>query len=145
MDRRHFLSAAGGVLLAGCFAEETPYTASPSVRGPTTGSAEHLGDFVLWNDDDTQHTLSVTIKGGDTVYVDTNRTLSPGASGGVSNQIDRQGEYRITASLQDGTQNSTVWVIASCNSIEYLQIYISDQQEIEFRTKQQTVVPTPTC
>jgi hypothetical protein len=89
MDRRHFLSAAGGVLVSGCFAGGTPDTASPTVRGPSTGSADHLGDFILWNDDDEQHTLSVTVEGGGDVFRDTNRTLSPGSSGGISNRIDR--------------------------------------------------------
>ena len=145
MDRRHFLSAAGGVLVSGCFAGGTADTASPTVRGPSTGSADHLGDLILWNDDDEQHTLSVTVEGGGDVFRDTNRTLSPGSSGGVSNRIDRQGEYRIVASLEDGTQNSTVWQITSCHSFEYLQIYISAEREIEFRTKHRTVVPTPTC
>jgi len=74
----------------------------------------------------------VTVEAQDEVFVETNRTLPPGASGGVSNTIDRPGADRFTVSTIDGTQNSTVWEITTCNSIVYLQIYISDQGRSNF-------------
>jgi hypothetical protein len=55
----------------------------------------------------------VTVEAQDEVFVETNRTLPPGASGGVSNTIDRQGAYRFTVSMNDGMQNSTVWELTS--------------------------------
>lgn len=144
MNRRHLLGVWCGILFSGCLGGSAPGTASPTVQGPVTGSAAHLGAFVLWNDDDEPHTLTLTVRTDEAVVGRTRHTVQPETTTEVPNPVGRQGSYRIAVSLENGAEARTNWRISSCHSTKYLQIYVSEG-DIDIRRKQQTVVPTPTC
>lgn len=153
MERRHFLGVVGGSLVSGCLGGGTTGTSSRTAEGtvsPTadatiTGSATNLGDFVLWNDDDESHTVSLVVKRRKELILDIRQPLDPDNYERISNPIDKQGRYQIEASLENGTQTSTLWEITSCHNSQYIQIYINDSGKIKIYTKQQTIVPTPSC
>jgi len=157
--RRGLLRAGGFALvsvIAGCSGDEpaaSPDRPSPSpTRRPTEtpsstsgDRAPHLGDFVLWNDDDTPHTLSLTVRRAGTHVLTITRQLDPGASTRVPNPIDRQGRYRITASLETNRRRRLRWQVESCTSVEYVQCFVDGDGTLGLRTLRQTVDPVPTC
>jgi len=154
MNRRQFFILTGSMAVAGCTEGRTSDSSSPtssdealSSDNEATGPANHLGDFVLWNDDDKTHNLQITIKKDSKILFDVARKLGPNESSEISNPISRQGVYEIRASIDSQPQIQDKWKIASCHNFEYIQFYISNQEavEVEIRTKRETIVPTPTC
>ena len=154
MNRRQFFTLTGSIVVAGCNERRISNSSSPtssdkalSSDNEATGSANHLGDFVLWNDDDKTHNLQITIKKDSKILFDVARKLGPNESSEISNPISRQGVYEIRASIDSQPQIQDEWKIASCHNFEYIQFYISNQEavEVEIRTKKETIVPTPTC
>ena len=170
MNRRRYLVLCIGIpaLLAGCAnrpldpsesrspttdpraTSRTRSDATTSPTGPpptdpsTAEPAPHLGQFVLWNDDDDPHRVSLTVGREGRVLVDETRELSPGAAADVENPIETQGTYRVTASLADGTRVEREWDVSRCIDIEYLQVYVGDTAAVEIRTKRRTIDPPPT-
>ena len=161
MNRRRLLAAGASTasLLAGCSgrssvasptstststASETP-TDSPDVSpGRTPGPARHLGSFVLWNDDDERHRIRLTVSAEDVVVNET-RDLPPGMYADVENPIETQGVYSVVARVDGEKRAERTWRIERCASIEYLQLYVTDEGDVELRTKRQTIDPPPTC
>jgi len=128
--------------------ETTAATPTPEAKPRATASrtdAQYVGDFVLWNDDDRRHTVSLTVRRGDETVLETERTLGPGESADVPNPIDRQGTYRIVVGLEDGTERRVDWAIESCANVEYRQVYVDERGDVAVRTMRQTVDPPPTC
>jgi hypothetical protein len=126
----------------------TTATPTPEAEPRSTVSrtdAQYVGDFVLWNDDDRQHTVSLTVRRGDETVLETKRTLGAGESADIPNPIERQGTYRIVVELEDGTEKRVDWPIESCANIEYRQVYVDDRGDVTVRTMRQTVDPPPTC
>lgn len=140
MIRRQFLSVAGGIVLAGCLGSETTGNTSPS-----PGPATHLGDFVLWNDDDEPHALTLTVRQEKEILVESTHTLEPDSSTRIPNSLERQGTYQLVAELETGTRKRTEWEITSCRNHEYRQIYVSSEAALEIRAMRRTVDPAPTC
>lgn len=130
----------GGLAVSGSLHGETD---GGGARSP--GPANHLGDFVLWNDDDEPHTISLTVERDGETLAEWSRTLEPDASTRVPNPIEHQGTYRVVVGLETGTRESVEWRIASCHSHEYRQVYVGDGATIEIRTMRRTVDPTPSC
>lgn len=122
----------------------TPETGVETETASRT-DAPYVGDFVLWNDDDRQHTVTLTVRRGNETVVDAQRTLSTGGSARIANPIERQGTYRIVVTLKDGTQKRVDWGIGSCANIQYRQVYIDENGDVTIRTKRQTIDPRPTC
>ena len=154
MNRRQFFTLTGSIVVAGCTEGRISDSSSPTSSdkalpsdNKATGSANHLGDFVLWNDDDKTHNLQITIKKDSKILFDVARKLGPNESSEISNPISKQGVYEIRASVDSQSQIQDKWKIASCYNFEYIQFYISNQKavEIEIRVKKETIVPTPTC
>ena len=141
MKRRQFLGATSGIVLAGCLSGETDTAAAPS-----PGTATHLGDFVLWNDDDEPHALTLTVRQEEEeILVESTQTLEPDSSTQVPNPIERQGTYQLVAELETGDRTRAEWEITSCRDHEYRQIYVSSEAALEIRAMQRTVDPAPTC
>jgi len=125
-----------------------PTATSTRTRTPTAHpetAAPHLGDFVLWNDDDTPHVLSLTVHRSDVHVLTIERRLEPGASTRVSNPVDRQGRYLIEASLDTNRRRRLRWRIEACSSVEYVQCYVDSEGRLGLRTLRRTVDPPPTC
>jgi hypothetical protein len=161
VNRRRLLvvgaSAAG--LLAGCSGRTSvasPTSAStpadsptPTDRpgassNPTPRPAPHLGPFVLWNDDDERHRVTLTVS-DEGVVVDETRDLPPGAAADVENPIETQGVYSIVGRVDGERRVERAWRVERCASAEYLQLYVGDAGRVELRTMRQTVDPPPTC
>jgi hypothetical protein len=121
----------------------TPTPTAPQSSGP--GPVPHLGDVVLWNDDDTPHTLSLTVRRDGTHVRTLVRELAPGASTRVPNPIDRQGQYLLTASLETNRPRRIEWPIESCANAEYLQCFVDRDGTLGLRVLRQTIDPPPTC
>lgn len=145
MNRRGFLATTATLAAAGCVARGPTDTPSPTVEGARSGPANHLGEFVVWNDHDERHTLSLTVRGGGATYLDVEHRLDPGAVVRLDNPIDRQGTYRITAALSDGTSERVEWEIASCSNYEYVRAHVTDSGGISVEIGAKTVVPPPDC
>jgi hypothetical protein len=163
--RRRFLRAASLAVagVAGCAGDDAVESASPSpTRSPVEtrtwtptptvtatavsgGPAPHLGDFVLWNDDETPHRLSLTVERDGTHLRTITRQLDPGASIRVPNPIDRQGRYRITAALETPRRRRIEWRIDSCTNAEYLQCFVDGDGTLGLRVLRRTVDPAPEC
>lgn len=123
---------------------ETGTEAEPRSTASRT-DAQYVGDFVLWNDDDRRHTVSLTVRRGDETVVDTQRTLSAGESTRIANPIERQGTYRIVVELEGGIEKRVDWAIDSCANSQYRQVYVDEHGDVTIRTMRQTVDPPPTC
>jgi hypothetical protein len=165
--RRRFLRTASLAVagVAGCAGDDAADSASPpSTRSPAEartrtptvtptptataasgGPAPHLGDFVLWNDDDTPHRLSLTVERDGAHLRTITRRLDPGASIRVPNPIDRQGRYRITAALETPRRRRIEWRIDSCTDAEYLQCFVDGDGTLGLRVLRRTVDPAPEC
>ncbi|PSQ04204.1 hypothetical protein BRC97_11735 [Halobacteriales archaeon QS_6_71_20] len=148
MNRRRLLAGAGGLwsaLAAGCLGGGSVGTPTRTVAGAGTAPADEIGEFVLWNDDDEPHTVTLVVRGGGKVLVRADERLASGASTRVPNPVTRQGTYRVIAGLKDGTEERVEWRIDSCDSVEYRQVYIDDGGAVEIREMRRTVVPAPEC
>lgn len=137
-NRRGLLLAAGGAALSGCLRSEADGGGSRS-PGPTN----HLGDFVLWNDDE-PHTISLTVERDGETLAESRRTLEPDTSTRVPNPVEHRGTHRVVA-LETSTREGVEWEIASGHSYEYRQIHVDDDAGIEIRAMRRTVDPTPPC
>ena len=151
MNRRGFLAATAALASTGCVARDPAATPSPSTTpsptdaGARSGPANHLGEFVLWNDHDERHTLSLEVRGGGETFLDVERRLDPGAVVRLDNPIERQGTYRVTASLADGGSGSIEWDIASCGNYEYVRSHVTDSGGVSVEIGTRTVMPPPEC
>jgi len=134
MKRRHFLTLSVISISSGCaglFPEEEPGNEDGTCAPPSTAP------FVLWNDDDAEHTLTLTVRNGDEVLVDATRTLGPDGSREVASPIDETGTYRLSASIEEGGETSREWVV-DCGDAEYVQAYVDEGASVELRVKRQT-------
>lgn len=173
MDRRTFVLAAGGVIfsIAGCLQTSnrssnnadseqtgsattkqresvtapTKPTTTPSHSETTVGNAPYVGKFVLWNDDNKPHLLSVSVTKEELTLLKTTRKLTPDSSIHIDNLITNQETYRIQAKTQSGVEKTFTWKISACNNYEYIQIHINESSDIEIRTMKQTIAPPPSC
>ena len=145
MKRRQFSGVVIGAVLSGCVGSSATSTSSPSADETPNNPAKYLGDFVLWNDDNEPHTITLGIQGDGEKIMNTNEMLESGAYTRVTNPIEQQGTYSIIATLEDGTEESVEWQIDACNSIEYRQIYIGKDGQIQIRKMKQTIDPMPKC
>ncbi|AUV81744.1 hypothetical protein C2R22_08850 [Salinigranum rubrum] len=126
-------------------AGDAPPTDSSPTDPPTAAPASHLGWFVLWNDDDEPHRVTLTVSREARVILDETRDLSPGAAADVENPIETQGVYEVVATVDDERRAEREWRVSNCDSIEYLQVYVGEDGETEIRTMRQTIDPHPTC
>ncbi|WP_049899567.1 hypothetical protein [Halococcus agarilyticus] len=124
--------------------ETTEPTAPPGPQ-TTVGDARYVGKFVLWNDDDASHSLSVSITKNGSALLDDTFDLDADSSTRVDNPITKQGSYRIRAETESGASETFTWEIARCSNYEYIQIYIDEESGLRFRKFKQTVDPPPTC
>jgi hypothetical protein len=122
----------------------TPTDGPDVSSNPTPRPAPHLGPFVLWNDDDERHRVTLTVS-DDSVVVDETRDLSPGDAADVENPIETQGVYTVVARVDGEKRAERTWRVERCASVEYLQLYVGDAGRVELRTMRQTVDPQPTC
>ena len=123
----------------------TEQTATRSSSKTTTGDAPHLGKFVLRNDDNDSHTVSISVVKGQSKLLQETYELGPGFSVGIDNPITKQGTYRIRVGTESGLATTYTWKITTCGTDELLRITINEKPAIRFTERQRTVIPTPTC
>jgi hypothetical protein len=122
----------------------TPTEGPETSPAPTSGSAPHLGRFVLWNDDDERHRVTLVVSAAD-VVVDETRDLPPDTTADVDNPIETQGVYSVVARVDGERRAERTWRVERCASVEYLQLYVGDAGAVEIRTMRRTIDPPPTC
>ena len=145
-SRRTVLTCVGdGVVASASCTEGGSQSTTTDGTSPTTvDDASHLGDFVVWNDDDTRHGVTLRVRRGSESIADVTRTFDPDESVEVANPISTQGTYEVVAETEDGRSASREWVIDSCHSVEFVRVRVTNEGlDIEFG--RETIVPTPTC
>ena len=101
----------------------TEQTATRSPSKTTTGDAPHLGKFVLRNDDNDSHTVSISVVKGQSKLLQETYELGPGFSVGIDNPITKQGTYRIRVGTESGLATTYTWKITTCGTDELLRIH----------------------
>jgi hypothetical protein len=146
--RRAFLGALPSVVLAGCLGAERggddDERGSSSPPEPT-GPAEFLGDFMLSNDSESEKAVTVRVESNGQILLEETVTLLSGFQKRISNPIDTQGTYDITASLESGGSASYTWEITSCRNTEFLEFRVTEESELTVVERVETADPQTEC
>ena len=103
----------------------------------------NLGAFVLWNQHDAGHDLTVRVERDGEVLLTEARTLDGGASARVENPVSEPGTYRVSGALSSGASTTYEWSLRCQGDAEYLQVVVTEDVGVEIRRKNQTVTSPP--
>lgn len=147
MFRRAFIAALPCVVLAGCSGDDGSGDDSTESSPPAdpSGPAEYLGDFMVSNDSGSERAVTLRVESGDDLLLEETITLLPGFQKRVSNPIDSQGTYDITASLESGESTTYTWTINWCRDTGFLEFQVTETTEVKVIERVETEDPQTEC